>query len=89
MILLPCPHCGPRNSTEFRYRGEVHSRPNPSQTDQVAWRSYLWNHANDADWTHELWHHATGCRRFLLLERHTVTNEIRRVAAPGNSGANS
>ena len=84
MIVLHCPNCGSRNSAEFRYRGEIHPRPEVATTDPQTWRNYLWNHANDAGWTTELWHHATGCRRFLILERHTLTNEIRRISPTGN-----
>ena len=24
MLLIDCPHCGPRNEVEFRYGGEAH-----------------------------------------------------------------
>jgi heterotetrameric sarcosine oxidase delta subunit len=87
MILIPCPHCGSRNSSEFQYKGEAHARPDTAQIDPASWRRYLWNQVNAADWTTELWQHTTGCRRFLLIERHTASNEIRSAETPsGDSG---
>jgi heterotetrameric sarcosine oxidase delta subunit len=78
MLLIVCPHCGPRNDDEFSFRGEVVTRPRPD-TDPAAWRRYLYTRRNVADWQTERWFHVSGCRRFLTLERHTVTNEIRSV----------
>lgn len=76
MILIPCPNCGPRNASEFRYIGEQESRPDPNQTTPAAWRSYLYMHSNEAGWVTETWWHGSGCRRYLIVERHTVTNEV-------------
>ena len=83
MILLPCPHCGPRNASEFRYLGETKDRPDPATTDPAEWRAYLYTKTNSAGWTSETWLHALGCRAFFTAERHTVTNEIRTVGLPG------
>ena len=33
----------------------------------------------------ERWFHASGCQRFMIVERHTVTNEIRTVRTPKSS----
>jgi heterotetrameric sarcosine oxidase delta subunit len=77
MIMLPCPHCGPRNASEFHYIGELRARPDPNATSPAAWRSYLYLQANPAEWTTERWYHRAGCRRYLVVERHTVTNEVR------------
>jgi heterotetrameric sarcosine oxidase delta subunit len=82
MMLIPCPHCGPRNSSEFRYLGEQKARPGSpaADADPAVWRAYLYGHTNAAGWTTEGWWHGTGCGAFLTLERDTVTNEIRSVA---------
>jgi sarcosine oxidase, subunit delta len=77
MMLIPCPHCGPRNSTEFRYVGEVTARPDPSTADAAAWRTYLYFRRNPAGWSTETWFHRMGCRRYFRIERHTVTNQVR------------
>jgi sarcosine oxidase, subunit delta len=85
MLLIPCPHCGPRNSDEFRYEGEVTARPEPGAVEPAAWRDYLYTRRNPAGWTRETWYHAMGCRRFLVLERHTVTNEVRSSVEAGRA----
>ena len=82
MITIPCIHCGSRNVTEFRYSGELSSRPDPNRATPEQWHAYLFNKSNPAGWTTERWFHAAGCRRFFVLERHTVTNEIRAARAP-------
>lgn len=83
MTLIPCPHCGPRNSTEFRYAGEGRRRPAVSTATETEWRSYLYDHSNTAGWVRETWYHAFGCRRYFRLERDTVSNATRPV--PGES----
>jgi heterotetrameric sarcosine oxidase delta subunit len=86
VIQIPCPHCGPRNSSEFRHAGERRPRPDPSTVTPQEWRSYLYLRRNPADWTSETWYHAMGCRRFFALERHTVTNEVRVLPAARRRG---
>ncbi|HEV7861228.1 MAG TPA: sarcosine oxidase subunit delta [Acidimicrobiia bacterium] len=84
MIRLPCPHCGPRNASEFRYLGEDRERPDPADATPQEWRTNLYRRVNPAGWTTETWHHSVGCRAFLTVERHTVTNEIRSCVSGGN-----
>lgn len=79
MIELHCPHCGPRNVSEFRHVGERHRRPDPNTADPAEWRAYLYLRDNPAGWTDETWLHRAGCRRYLVVERHTVTNAVRAV----------
>lgn len=86
MIRIPCPHCGLRNSTEFRYVGEGASRPVPSTTTPEQWRAYLYDQRNVLGWTRESWYHTFGCRRFFTIERHTLTNEVRPVWGPEQTG---
>lgn len=79
MLLIACPHCGPRNSDEFVFNGEVRPRPDVKTTTPAEWRRYLYMRENLSGWVRERWFHVSGCRRFLMVERHTVTNEIRSV----------
>lgn len=79
MIRLDCPHCGPRNVDEFRYVGERHVRPDAALAEPLVWRAYLYLRDNPAGWVDETWLHRSGCRRYLVVERHTVTNEVRSV----------
>ncbi len=83
MILLPCPWCGARDSEEFAYVGELGARPDPHATTPEKWRAYLYLHANPAGWTTERWYHRMGCRRYLTVERDTVTNEVRSASDAG------
>jgi len=78
MLVIMCPYCGPRNSSEFTFYGEMTSRP-PVDSDAQSWRRYLYDKRNVAGWQQERWFHSSGCRRFLLMERNTITNEIRGV----------
>jgi sarcosine oxidase, subunit delta len=77
VMLLPCPWCGPRNATEFRFGGAVGERPDPATTTPEQWRHYLYFHTNPRGWQTESWYHAAGCRRFLTVERNTLTHEVR------------
>lgn len=85
MIRLPCPHCGRRNSNEFRYVGDVRERPDGFETTEAEFRRYLYEHENPLGWVRERWFHTAGCRRFVCIERHTMTNECR--AAPSGTDA--
>jgi heterotetrameric sarcosine oxidase delta subunit len=68
-----CPFCGPRSSDEFSYLGEPHARP---AAEPRAWRRYLYEKRNIAGWQTERWFHVSGCRRFIEVERNTLTNEL-------------
>lgn len=96
MLLVPCPHCGPRNSADLRYLGETPPRPDPAVTDgtdgteaKASWRDYLYLRHNPADWLTEMWYCRSGCRRYFTVERHTVTNEFRQSPLPFAKGARS
>lgn len=79
MLVINCPNCGPRNDSEFIYQGETVPRP-AGEVDPSAWRRYLYFRSNPLAWQQERWFHVSGCRRFLTVERHTLTNEIRSVS---------
>jgi sarcosine oxidase, subunit delta len=83
MILLPCAWCGPRDAGEFHHVGEAIARPDPRTASPQEWRAYLYMRENTCGWTTETWYHRMGCRRFIRVERHTETNEIRSVTAVG------
>lgn len=85
MILIPCPHCGPRNSNEFTSTGEVKPRPDAAGVTPAEWRRYLYLKHNPAGLTTEQWRHSSGCGKFFVAERHTVTNEVVRTYLPGEA----
>lgn len=85
MLVIVCPHCGPRNSNEFTFLGERSTRPAVAATTPAAWRHYLYFKKNAAGEEGERWFHVSGCRRFLDVERDTLTNEIRSVRDVGEA----
>lgn len=77
MILLPCPWCGPRDAGEFAHGGEAVARPDQAAASPEEWRAYLYLRTNPLGWSTETWYHRAGCRRFITVQRHTETNEVR------------
>ena len=90
MLLIDCPHCGPRSEIEFRCGGESHvERPGPltdaargDVTDE-AWADYLFYRQNPKGEHRERWVHAAGCRRWFNIARDTVTHRVRAVYPMG------
>jgi len=78
MLLIPCPICGPRPETEFRYGGEAHvARPElPSALDDQQWVEFLYHRTNPRGLHYERWRHFYGCGRFFNCVRETVSDEI-------------
>ena len=75
MLLIPCPHCGPRPEVEFRCGGEAHvRRPDPATATDAEWADYLFNRKNPKGVCLERWHHAHGCQRWFNVARHTVND---------------
>ncbi len=81
MLLIPCPHCGPRNETEFHYGGQAHvaypDRPDLLSDDE--WAEYLFFRDNPKGLFAERWVHGTGCRKWFNVVRDTVTYRIEAV----------
>ena len=82
MLVIECPWCGPRNSSEFSFSGTKKPRPTGPPTP-AQWRRYLYEQDNLAGLTRERWFHVDGCRRFLDIERHNVTNQINQIKIVG------
>lgn len=78
MIQVPCPWCGKRDVTEFRYGGEAHiARPlNPGTTSEKEWGDYLFFRKNTKGVMRERWYHALGCHRWFNAERDTVSDKF-------------
>jgi len=72
-------------ASEFAHIGEVSVRPDPGSATPAQWRGYLYLRANPCGWISETWYHRMGCRRFISVERHTETNEVRSATAAGAS----
>ena len=78
MLQIECPWCGRRDETEFTCGGEAGIvRPkNPDELDDAAWADYLFMRKNPKGIHAEQWVHSSGCRRWFLVERDTVTYQI-------------
>jgi heterotetrameric sarcosine oxidase delta subunit len=67
MLLIPCPHCGPRDQNEFTYGGDTNV---PRDGEPHFLRD---NPRGPLD---EYWHHSAGCRTWFRIRRDTYTHEI-------------
>jgi heterotetrameric sarcosine oxidase delta subunit len=80
-MIIPCPYCGPRDSSEFVYQGEGgRTRPDQASTDQDAWNAYVYDRLNTAGEHDEIWQHSGGCRSHLAVRRNTLTHKVLSVA---------
>ncbi|MBF8289514.1 MAG: soxD 2 [Chloroflexi bacterium] len=77
-FLIDCPLCGPRETGEYRYGGELQTRPLPDSPVST-WSAYLYERTNVAGIERAWWFHRAGCRRWFQVERDTRTNEVIRV----------
>lgn len=78
MLLITCPHCGPRAELEFSYGGEAHiARPlDPMALDDEAWATFLYVRSNPKGVHAERWRHLHGCGRFFNVVRDTISDAI-------------
>jgi methylglutamate dehydrogenase subunit B len=77
--LIDCPHCGPRPTEEFYIKGDATlRRPDPAASEK-AWHDYVFIRDNRMGRHKEFWHHANGCRRWLIVERDTVSHAVYQV----------
>ncbi|AIC30514.1 sarcosine oxidase delta subunit SoxD 2 (plasmid) [Rhizobium etli bv. mimosae str. IE4771] len=77
--LISCPHCGARPKEEFSIRGDASLvRPSPDAGAE-AWFDYVYLRDNPRGRHSEYWHHSSGCRRWLIVERDTLTHKVHGV----------
>ncbi|GAB4100655.1 sarcosine oxidase subunit delta [Sinomonas halotolerans] len=81
MLLITCPHCGPRDETEFHYGGQAHVAypENPSELTDAEWAKYLFYRENPKGAFAERWVHTAGCRAWFNAVRDTVTYEFKSI----------
>ena len=85
MLLIDCPHCGPRAEIEFRYAGEAHMiRPGPD-VDEATWAEYLYIRDNKRGGHAERWRHFHGCGQFFNALRDTVSDRFSATYAAGGA----
>lgn len=78
MLRIPCPWCGPRDLTEFRFGGEAGVlRPrHPEQCSDAQWAEYLYYRNNHKGRQLERWVHVYGCRQWFELSRDTLSHDF-------------
>jgi len=75
---INCPICGPRDQREFYYLGhKTYLHRPPEGAAPEAWDAYLHLRDNRAGVTRELWFHEMGCAAWIVVERNTLTHEMR------------
>jgi methylglutamate dehydrogenase subunit B len=84
MLRIPCPWCGERDETEFRYRGDATKVRPAGEADAAAFSCYVFERDNPLGWHAEWWLHVAGCRKLLKVVRHTLSHDIRAVLAPAD-----
>ena len=78
MIRIDCPICGLRDETEFTYGADANvRRPAMDEAEMQPGLDYVFFRDNPRGWHREYWHHVQGCRQWLVVERNTLTQEIR------------
>lgn len=82
MMQLNCPHCGPRAQSEFTYERTVDSVVPLDAAPEAAMKT-LFARSNPRGVDEEIWRHTYGCRAWMVMARHRVTNEISNVRAIG------
>jgi heterotetrameric sarcosine oxidase delta subunit len=82
MLLIHCPHCGPRAQAEFVYERTMDSVvPLDMQPEEAMEK--LFTRTNPRGVDEELWRHTYGCRAWMILRRNRVTSEISAIRAIG------
>lgn len=81
-MLFTCPHCGPRAQSEFIYERTVDSVAALDAAPGDAMRT-LYTRTNPRGDDDEIWRHTYGCRAWMIITRHRVTNVISAVRAAG------
>ena len=76
MLRIPCPWCGVRDETEFRYRGDAGRARPAASAPMEAFTEYVYARDNPLGWHLEWWLHVGGCRQLLKVLRHTLTHQI-------------
>ena len=84
MMLITCPHCGPRDVTEYTYGGDANVRRphDPRALSDQEWATYIYLRDNPRGEHKELWQHSSGCRRWITVTRNTYTHDISATGLP-------
>ena len=75
MLIIDCPHCGPRPQQEFAYGGQaqISYAADPEALTDEQWAEYLFYRDNPDGTFAERWVHSAGCRKWFDTHRDTTT----------------
>jgi len=76
MMLISCPHCGPRAHSEFTYGGDATAKQPALDAPTEEWFAYVYLRDNPKGLHDELWLHSAGCRTWFKVRRDTRTHDI-------------
>ena len=79
MLRIDCPFCGPRDHSEFSYEGDATITYPALDASEQEWFEAVFLRENPRGAHSEIWHHLYGCRSFLIVERDTLTHDIKSV----------
>ena len=83
MLLIRCPHCGPRPEIEFVYGGQAGiARPVGAGVTDQQWADFLYARTNNKGVHAERWRHVYGCGRFFNAQRDTTTDQFVDPSGP-------
>jgi len=85
MIRINCPFCGERDHSEFTYGGDASIEYPALDAPMEDWHDAIFLRENIRGMQAETWHHVNGCRMWLVVERDTMSHEIKSVR-PAHGG---
>ena len=85
MLIITCPHCGPRDHTEFSYGGDATVTRPADGASVETWFDYVYLRDNPRGTQKELWQHVQGCRAWVVVTRDTLTHAISDVRLPSET----
>jgi len=85
MIRINCPFCGERDHSEFGYGCDASIEYPALDAPMEDWHDAIFLRENICGMQAETWHHVNGCRMWLVVERDTMTHEIKSVR-PAHEG---
>ncbi|MEJ2035093.1 MAG: sarcosine oxidase subunit delta [Maritimibacter sp.] len=77
MLILDCPYCGIKaDETELTGGGEAHLKRESVGSSDEAFEAYLFAKKNPKGVHFERWRHSSGCGKWVLAARNTMTLEV-------------
>lgn len=89
MIRINCPYCGERDHSEFGYGGDATIEYPALDASAAQWHDAVFLRENIRGMQSETWQHVSGCRMWIVVERDTMTHEIKSVRPAHDAIANA